>query len=262
MSTRSPSLVKICGRKAFGPAISCSSDIQARPGRTFRRPVHLVHDTRPDDIGVSVSYPLPGTKFFDRVRAQLGEKTNWSDSEDLAMMFQGAYTDEFYRALHDALHAQVDSWNSGHNGSCGQERSEERGSAPDEVWWQRSSDWKRLAAILVPPFCPLSSDPLVQLQTASSSDVRRRLIGRSSGKRQPDLLHGYSSHSRLFPVRRPEGASDHEALSSFGDSLYLRPPATERDAGSSLRLDVFFAPATLRPASARVLRRCSAFMQI
>lgn len=85
------------------------------PGETWgdiQNTIRLVRDTRPDDIGVSVSYPLPGTVFFDRVQAQLGDKTNWSDSEDLSMMFQGAYTNEFYRALHDALHAQVDSWNS------------------------------------------------------------------------------------------------------------------------------------------------------
>jgi len=85
------------------------------PGETWQdiqNTIKLVRDTRPDDIGVSVSYPLPGTEFFDRVQTQLGAKTNWHDSEDLAMMFQGAYTNEFYRALHDALHAQVDSWNS------------------------------------------------------------------------------------------------------------------------------------------------------
>jgi radical SAM superfamily enzyme YgiQ (UPF0313 family) len=85
------------------------------PGETWddiQSTVELVRATRPDDIGVSVSYPLPGTKFFERVREQLGEKQNWSDSEDLAMMFKGAYTGDFYRALHDALHAQVDAWNS------------------------------------------------------------------------------------------------------------------------------------------------------
>jgi anaerobic magnesium-protoporphyrin IX monomethyl ester cyclase len=73
--------------------------------------IDLVRNTRPDDIGVSVAYPLPGTSFFQQVKAQLGSKTNWSDSEDLSMMFQGTYTGEFYRALHDALHAEVDSWN-------------------------------------------------------------------------------------------------------------------------------------------------------
>jgi radical SAM superfamily enzyme YgiQ (UPF0313 family) len=85
------------------------------PGETLRdieKTIQLVRETRPDDIGVSVSYPLPGTKFYERVRAGLGEKTNWEDSEDLSMMFRGAYKTEFYRALHDALHAEVESWNS------------------------------------------------------------------------------------------------------------------------------------------------------
>jgi radical SAM superfamily enzyme YgiQ (UPF0313 family) len=105
------------------------------PGETWRdiqNTIKLVRDTRPDDIGVSVSYPLPGTKFYDRVRAQLGEKTNWSDSEDLAMMFQGAYKNEFYRALHDALHAQVDSWNSC-SGQSAQNEDQVHGE-PDELW--------------------------------------------------------------------------------------------------------------------------------
>jgi len=85
------------------------------PGETWRdiqKTIQLVRETRPDDIGVSVSYPLPGTKFYERVRERLGEKTNWVDSEDLSMMFKGAYRSEFYRALHDALHADVKSWSS------------------------------------------------------------------------------------------------------------------------------------------------------
>lgn len=105
------------------------------PGETWqdiKNTIKLVRDTRPDDIGVSVSYPLPGTKFFDRIHGQLGEKTNWSDSEDLAMMFQGAYSNEFYRALHDALHAQVDCWNS--CSSLGSRKGEHAGGGPDELW--------------------------------------------------------------------------------------------------------------------------------
>jgi radical SAM superfamily enzyme YgiQ (UPF0313 family) len=85
------------------------------PGETWediQKTVEMVRATRPDDVGVSVSYPLPGTKFFERVKMQIGQKTNWSDSDDLSMMFQGAYTDEFYRALHDSLHAQVDASNA------------------------------------------------------------------------------------------------------------------------------------------------------
>src|SRR6202011_5175323 len=78
------------------------------PGETWEdieSTIRMVRETQPDDIGVSVAYPLPGTKFYDLT--QLGAKKNWEDSDDLAMMFQGAYRSEFYRALRDALHAEV-----------------------------------------------------------------------------------------------------------------------------------------------------------
>jgi len=67
----------------------------------------LLASAQPDDVGVSVSYPLPGTRFHQLVKAQLGPKTHWQDSADLAMMFQGTYTSEFYRAVRDLLHDQV-----------------------------------------------------------------------------------------------------------------------------------------------------------
>jgi anaerobic magnesium-protoporphyrin IX monomethyl ester cyclase len=72
--------------------------------------IELVRSTRPDDIGVSFSYPLPGTAFFDRVQEQIGSKRNWTDSDDLCLMFKAAYKDEFYLSLRNALHAEVDSW--------------------------------------------------------------------------------------------------------------------------------------------------------
>ena len=141
------------------------------PGENWQdiqKTIALVHETRPDDIGVSVSYPLPGTRFFDRVRAQLGNKTNWSDSGDLSMMFRGGYTDDFYRALHDALHAQVDLWHSGDNdGSPTNQDHEYGGSRVGEMWAQvrqlektcRNSDPTMLEAF--------SADSLVQLQPAT-----------------------------------------------------------------------------------------------
>jgi anaerobic magnesium-protoporphyrin IX monomethyl ester cyclase len=60
----------------------------------------------PDDIGISVSYPLPGTKFFDAVQAQLGKKQNWQDSSDLAMLYQGPFSTDFYRQLHTVIHKE------------------------------------------------------------------------------------------------------------------------------------------------------------
>jgi anaerobic magnesium-protoporphyrin IX monomethyl ester cyclase len=67
----------------------------------------LLATARPDEIGVSVSYPLPGTKFYELVKAQLRAKTHWQESNDLEMMFQGTYTSDFYRAVRNLLHDQV-----------------------------------------------------------------------------------------------------------------------------------------------------------
>lgn len=68
--------------------------------------LQMVRDCQPDDIGISVSYPLPGTRFFEQVQQELGEKQNWLDSDDLAMMYHGTYSTEFYRTLHSAVHAE------------------------------------------------------------------------------------------------------------------------------------------------------------
>ena len=79
------------------------------PGETLddiELTLQMVRDCQPDDIGVSVSYPLPGTPFHDRVKAQLGEKQNWVDSNDLAMMYRATYPADFYRALHGLVHAE------------------------------------------------------------------------------------------------------------------------------------------------------------
>ena len=74
--------------------------------------VQLVRSTRPDDIGISLSYPLPGTGFFERVQAQLGRKRNWIDSDDLCTIHVASYDDSFYHALRNALHAEVTGWHA------------------------------------------------------------------------------------------------------------------------------------------------------
>jgi radical SAM superfamily enzyme YgiQ (UPF0313 family) len=148
--------IRACYFLQFGYQGEAWDDIQ--------QTVNLVRNTRPDDIGVSVSYPLPGTKFFDRVQSQLRDKTNWSDSEDLSMMFQGAYTDEFYRALHNALHAQVDSWNTCNEKASGKERDVD--ADPGELWNRvvQLENSCRNPRLPVPP--SHAGHPLVQLQVA------------------------------------------------------------------------------------------------
>ena len=79
------------------------------PGETredIEKTLQLVRDCDPDDIGISVSYPMPGTKFYEAVREQLGEKQNWQDSQDLAMLHQGPFSTQFYRKLHSVVHKE------------------------------------------------------------------------------------------------------------------------------------------------------------
>ena len=70
------------------------------------RTLTMLKDCRPDEIGVSISYPLPGTRFYEDVRQKMGEKHNWSDSQDLDLMFPGTYSPDFYRTLHRVTHKQ------------------------------------------------------------------------------------------------------------------------------------------------------------
>jgi anaerobic magnesium-protoporphyrin IX monomethyl ester cyclase len=79
------------------------------PGETLEdiaETFQLLRDCRPDEIGASVSYPLPGTRFYEAVRADLGRKQHWDDSDDLAMMYSGPFSTDFYRRLHRVLHKE------------------------------------------------------------------------------------------------------------------------------------------------------------
>ena len=77
------------------------------PGETWddvQKTLKLMRECAPDDIGISVSYPLPGTKFFESVKMELGKKQNWTDSGDLAMLYRGSFSQDFYRILHGRVH--------------------------------------------------------------------------------------------------------------------------------------------------------------
>jgi anaerobic magnesium-protoporphyrin IX monomethyl ester cyclase len=71
----------------------------------IEKTIQLVKETMPDDIGISVSYPLPGTVFYENVKRGLGEKTNWRHSDELAMMFSNTYPPAFYKTLHRLVHS-------------------------------------------------------------------------------------------------------------------------------------------------------------
>ena len=79
------------------------------PGEKFediKLTLKMLRECAPDEIGISVSYPLPGTKFYDAVKRELSDKQNWTDSADLDMMYRGTFVTDFYRQLHTVVHKE------------------------------------------------------------------------------------------------------------------------------------------------------------
>ena len=77
------------------------------PGETredIRLTIDLINKLLPFEIGISVSYPLPGTGFYEKVKAELKKKTNWTDSDEMALMFTNTFPAPYYKQLHSYVH--------------------------------------------------------------------------------------------------------------------------------------------------------------
>lgn len=72
----------------------------------IQKTIGMVKDLLPDNIGISVSYPLPGTPFYEKVKDDLKLKSNWRDSDDFEMMFRGTYNSSYYRRLQRFVHKE------------------------------------------------------------------------------------------------------------------------------------------------------------
>jgi radical SAM superfamily enzyme YgiQ (UPF0313 family) len=70
----------------------------------IEKTIGMINELLPSDLGISVSYPLPGTVFYNKVKDDLKEKTNWTDSDELKLMFHNTYRPEFYKQLHRYVH--------------------------------------------------------------------------------------------------------------------------------------------------------------
>jgi anaerobic magnesium-protoporphyrin IX monomethyl ester cyclase len=94
-------LLKKCGIKPsffiqFGYLTETKEDIE--------KTISMINELLPYELGISVSYPLPGTLFFEKVKNELVNKTNWKDSDELALMFSNTYQPAFYKQLHRYVH--------------------------------------------------------------------------------------------------------------------------------------------------------------
>lgn len=128
----------------------------------IEKTIQMVRDCRPDDIGVSVSYPLPGTRFYDAVREQMGARHNWVDSQDLAMLYQGPFGTSFYRKLHELVHKEFRMYKAW----------QALKAAARHPWQQRPVLFRRLAALLFHwVTLPLTRALLLHLAKASTGVI-------------------------------------------------------------------------------------------
>lgn len=67
--------------------------------------LRLLRELGPEELGISVAYPLPGTPFHERVRDELAA-TNWDHAMENRVLFAGAYPQPFYDAARELLRAE------------------------------------------------------------------------------------------------------------------------------------------------------------
>jgi len=88
--------IKPCFFIQFGYPGELKEDIQLT--------INMINNLLPFEIGISVSYPLPGTTFYEKVKADLKNKTNWTDSNEMALMFHNTFPPSYYKQLHRYVH--------------------------------------------------------------------------------------------------------------------------------------------------------------
>lgn len=64
----------------------------------------MVAKARPDAIGISVSYPLPGTPFYEMVKDQLHTVDHWEVSDYMMPLHRATFPADFYPVLFQYFH--------------------------------------------------------------------------------------------------------------------------------------------------------------
>lgn len=162
----------------------------------------MVSRLLPYDIGISVSYPLPGTKFYENVKSQLSQKTNWTDSDELALMFSNTYPSEYYKHLHRYIHKNyrrhqgVDVLKNLISGKEKWNPINFKRAAwsvyhiPGE--WKHKQEMKRIAQSTTPSAAITDSvNHVAQAFDEMASTYDREFTFTQTGKMQRDRVHDY-----------------------------------------------------------------------
>ena len=170
------------------------------PGET-RRDIDLtlkmIRECQPDDIGISVSYPLPGTRFFEAVKTQLGLQRQWMDSSDLAMLYRGPFDTGFYRKLHAYVHREFRARGAWRELRRRWGRNGRRATAP------RRAREKSTAGVMR----SLLTNILLILPTRLQLEFLSRRPHRGLGPLQPDMRPDEAASPSPQPEEAPAGSA-------------------------------------------------------
>ena len=75
--------------------------------------VDHVRETDPDVFFTTVSYPIRGTPYFDRVASRVAADRDWADSTDRDLRIAGRRDRDYYRVADEWLRAAVAARRSG-----------------------------------------------------------------------------------------------------------------------------------------------------
>ena len=95
---------KLIRKHGMNPSFFIQFGYLGETKEDIKKTIRMINKLLPYEIGISVSYPLPGTVFFEKVKSDLNEKTNWTDSDEMALMFRNTYQPAFYKQLYRYVH--------------------------------------------------------------------------------------------------------------------------------------------------------------
>jgi radical SAM superfamily enzyme YgiQ (UPF0313 family) len=96
--------VKLLKEHGINPSFFIQFGYPGETKKDIQLTIKMINELLPYEIGISVSYPLPGTIFYEKVKQQLNEKANWTDSDEMALLFRNTYQPRFYKQLHSYVH--------------------------------------------------------------------------------------------------------------------------------------------------------------
>jgi anaerobic magnesium-protoporphyrin IX monomethyl ester cyclase len=91
--------------------------------------VNHVKNCRPDVFFTTVSYPIKGTPYFERVASKLVTLRSWQDSTDRELMVRGRHSRRFYQYADDLLKSETAA-----------QPSSEKIRAAREALWQTAGE--------------------------------------------------------------------------------------------------------------------------